>query len=194
MKTLTCLAVLSLLLTGCAAQPVFSPATDRLAPWTESLSAQQPEDAFASVYRVRNRNLVFIGAVHENQVDSKTFRLIGQAFDHYRFGRVIVEGYPTSRGANPERLLQEAVEGATADGFQPSGETVPAERGAIRQGAQIWGGEPDDLNVKRYAMERGIAEADILGFYTLRVVPQWLRERQILTPTDPRLNELVDKE
>lgn len=188
------LPLLSVLLVGCFAQAALSPAIHRLAPWTERLSAQQPDDAFASVYRVGDRNLVFIGAIHENQVDSKTFRLIGQAFDHYRFGRVIVEGFPTSRGANPQRLLREAAVATSADGVQPGGETVPALRGAIRQGAQIWGGEPDDLDVKRYAIERGIAEADLLGFYVLRTVPQWLLERQISSATDPRLTALVDNE
>lgn len=189
------LLVITIGLTACVTRPVIvSPAADRLAPWTASLSAQQPDDPFVSVYRIGARHLVFIGAVHENRVDSGTFRLIGRAFDHYRFGRVIVEGYPTSRGANPDRLLKEAAEPATPDGFQPSGEAVPAERGAIAQNAQIWGGEPDDLDVKAFALRRGITEADLLGFYVLRMVPQWLREREIASPADSRLAGLVDKE
>lgn len=187
------LPLLVLAMAGCAVRPVH-PSPTRLAPWTQSLRSRQPDDAFASVYRAGHRWLVFVGAVHDNEINSKTFRLIGQAFDSYRFKHVIVEGYPTSRGANPHDLLREAVEAATPAGFQPGGETVPAERGAIAQKAQIWGGEPDDSDVKAYAVAHGGGEADVLGFDVLRALPQWLRERQITTLADPRLSTLVDSE
>lgn len=186
--------ILAALVAGCVPNLALVPQVDHLAPWTDALSKKQPEDAYVAVYKVGGRHLVFVGAVHENQIDSPTFKMIGEAFSLYRFDQVIIEGYPTAKGPNPARLLAEGQELAKTGGFQPGGETVPSVRGAVRQGAQVWGGEPEDADVLTYATERGLTRADVLGFYVLRVIPQWLRERQISQPTDPRLTDLIEKE
>ena len=42
------------------------------------------------------------------------------------------------------------------------------------------------------ALDVGVSEADVLGFYALRVVPQWLRQREIVRPSDPATAHLVE--
>ncbi len=186
-------ALLSVLFVGCAARPM-SPAPEALAPWTDALSAQQPDDAFAAVYRVGRKHVIFLGSVHETDISSPTFKMIEEAFRHYRFDDVIVEGYPTSKGPNPARLLQEAAEQIGPDGFQQSGESVPTERGALSQGAKIWGGEPDDAYVRALMTGKGFSDEDLLGYYVLRVIPQWTREKKLNDAADTRLDALVADE
>lgn len=185
-------AILLSPITSCMG-PSLSPATGHLAPWTTQLREQQPEDAFAAVYKVNGEHLVFVGAIHENNVDSPTFRMISDAYAGFDIDVVVVEGYPTSRGANPPRLIEYAAE-EQRDGFQEGGESVPTIVGAIRAGAEIWGGEPDDADLKNRVIAQGFSAEDILGYYVLRVLPQWMRERKIESAGDARLEPLVEEE
>jgi len=181
------------LLSGCAAAAL-RPAPDRLQPWTTSLRDQQPVDAFAVVYRARTRRLVFVAAKHANRDDSLTFRLIRAAYAGFAFDIVIAEGFATSRGPNPPRLLQYASEsGANGEGFVEGGETVPTVLGAQQEGAVLWGGEPDDSVVKASLLAQGFSAEDLLGFYVLRNIPQWTGERRIGHAGDPRLEALVSE-
>jgi hypothetical protein len=186
--------LLLLLLSGCAAATLL-PAPGKLEPWTTALRDQQPEDAFAAVYKVGTNRLVFVAAQHANRQDSLTFRLIGDAYDLFQIDVVIAEGFPTSRGANPPRILKYASESrTTADGFVEGGETVPTVVGAQREGASLWGGEADELEIKDSILSQGFTNEDLLGFYVLRSIPQWIRERQIEHAGDPRLQNLVTAE
>lgn len=183
-----------LLLSSCATVPL-QPAPQKLQPWTTQLRDQQPEDAFAAVYKMGSKRLVFIAATHANRADSLTFRLIEDAFASFHFDSIIAEGFATSRGANPPSLFKYAAEsGANADGFVEGGETVPTVLGAQRQKAALWGGEVDDLVLKEAIRAQGFSEQELLGFYVLRNIPQWIGERKIGNAGDARLRPLVETE
>lgn len=187
MRLLLCL----LLFSGCAAGPV-RPAPDRLQPWTTTLREQQPEDAFAAVYKSGRKRLVFVAAKHSNRDDSLTFRLIRDAYRLFELDTVIAEGFRTSRGANPPRIFQYAAEnGPREDGFVEGGETVPTVLGAREEGATLWGGEADDADIKAAVIAEGFSAEDLLGFYVLRNIPQWIGERRIESASDLRLQALA---
>lgn len=180
-----------LLLSSCVTSPL-TPAPDKLEPWTTTLRDRQPEDAFAAVYKVGRERLVFVAAQHSNRDDSLTFRMIREAYAGFAFDTVFAEGFPTSRGANPARIFQYAAEnGARADGFVGGGETIPTVLGARREGATLWGGEADDPGIRARIVAQGFSTEDLLGFYVLRNIPQWIGERQIDHAGDPRLRPLV---
>ena len=80
------------------------------------------------------------------------------------------------------------------EGQQPGGETVPAVQNARRVGAVVWGGEASDRDVLRLAQADGVQQADVLGFYVLRVIPQWLRDRTLSDTRDEKLLGLVDRQ
>src|SRR5215203_1162463 len=174
------------LLTGCATTS-WAPEPGKLQPWTTVLRDRQPEEAFAAVYKAGSKHLVFIGAKHANKVDSPTFRLIEAAYAAFRIDTVIAEGFPTSRGPNPPTTIAWATRSvATADGFVEGGETVPTVMGAQREPATLFGGEADDLEIRTQVTAAGISGEDLLGFYVLRNIPQWIGERQITDAGDPR--------
>lgn len=178
---------------ACAAVPL-QPAPQKLQPWTTTLRDRQPEGAFAAVYRVGSKHLVFIGAEHENQNDSPTFRMIRDGYASFKFDTVIAEGFPTSLGVNPVRIFDYVSKTKIgADGFVDGGETVPTVSGARQQSARLFGGEADDLEIKMLVATEGITDRDLLGFYVLRNLPQWIAERELTNAADPRLQSLVEK-
>lgn len=180
------------LLAGCASAP--RPDALRLASWSRVLRDQQPDEALAVVYRWRGRNLVFVGAKHSTRSDSHTFKLIAEAYAREHFNALIAEGFPYSRGPNAPRTLRWLETQTETDGFVMGGESVPALRGAVQQQARIWGGEPDDSDVRDRTLADGISAIDLLGFYTLRSVPQWIREQRITDGGDPRVTALIETE
>ncbi|GFE79515.1 hypothetical protein GCM10011487_15150 [Steroidobacter agaridevorans] len=182
----------ALFLSACQAE--VKPAPERITPWTTQLRAAQPDDAFAAVYSWRGQRLIFIGAKHATRTDSLTFRLIEQAYASFHVDTVIVEGPPYSHGANAERLFSWVEKQREIDGFVESGEIVPTVRGARDHGAVVWGGEPDDTEVRDRVLARGFTLQDLVGFYTLRSVPQWVREQKITGPDDSRTKQLIEAE
>lgn len=175
-----------------ACQSAVRPDVGAIAPWTSELSLIQPREPFAAIYNRQGQVLVFIGAHHENRVDSSTFRLIADAYAHFPIDTLIAEGSPYSDGASPARLLRYVARQGEVDGFVEGGETVPAVRGAIARGATVWGGEPDDVDVRDRLLSVGFSAEDILGFYVLRRIPQWTRERRIEGSSDSRLEPFVE--
>jgi hypothetical protein len=191
MRWLTPILVSVFLTSACATLPL-KPRPQKLQSWTATLRDQQPVGPFAAVYRIGSRRLVFVGAQHENQNTSPTFQMIREAYTSFKFDAVIAEGFPTSWGANPTRILDlVSKSGTSADGFVEGGETVPTVMGAQQQAARLFGGEPDDTEVRRLVVIEGITDRDLLGFYVLRSLPQWIGERQINDAADPRLQSLV---
>lgn len=189
--TVPFVALLSML-AACASLPLH-PAPQKLQPWTTALRDQQPADAFAIVYRAGSRRLVFVGAQHANQNDSLTFRLIRDAYATVKFGSVIAEGFPTSWGVNPDRIFAYVSRSkVAADGFVEGGETIPTVLGARAQASRLIGGEADDLEIRTQVTANGVSDRDLLGFYVLRNVPQWISERELKDAGDPRLQALVD--
>jgi hypothetical protein len=179
-------------LAGCYS-PV-RPDTSRLAAWTTELRAKQPDDAFGAVYARGKNKLVFVGAAHTEAIDSLTFRMINDAYASYDVDAVIIEGSRRSRGPNNDKLLQWVASQSQREGRQEGGELVASVRGALAEGAAVWGGEPDDTQIRDALAARGVSSEDMLGFYTLRSVPQWLREQKIASPDDPEARTLIDAE
>lgn len=188
-RTIVTIAFLLALL-GC--QSAVRADTAVIAPWTTELSRIQPDEPFAAIYARRGQVLIFIGAHHENATDSLTFRIIEDAFTRFSIDTLLTEGSAYSNGANPRGLLGYVARQREVDGFVEGGETVPAVRGALASGATVWGGEPDDADVRDRVFSMGFGAEDVLGFYVLRLIPQWVRERRIEGPSDPRLVQLIE--
>ena len=173
-----------------------TPAPSQLARWTTELRDAQPEDSFFAVYARRDRKFVQVAAKHSTDTNSLTFKLIQEAYDAFVIETVIIEGIAYSLGPDPRRVMDYVAEHEqrAENGFQPGGETVPAVIGARSEGATVWGGEPSDPDILAIATAQGLRRDDLLGFYTLRSVPQWIRERKIDGAGDPRARQLIESE
>ena len=184
--------VLAMAMAGC--QSVVVPAPTQLRPWTTALRDAEPDAPRAALYSLPRQRLIFVGAKHENRTDSPTFRLIDEAYALFHVDTLLLEGPPHSRGPDYERLLKWAEGEQEVGGFVEGGEAVPAIRGASAQRAKVWGGEPDDIDIRDRVLSQGFSAQDLLGFYTLRSVPQWIREKKIDDAGDARVRVLIKDE
>lgn len=184
------IALLSLLAVAAAGDG----GSNKLAVWNRSLAIRQPDGPELIVFKHRNKRLVFVGVQHDSNPTSRTHRLIESTFGIFSARVVIVEGVPTSWGYNPVRLTQVAAEKPDDQGLQPSGETFPAVRGAIKVGSKLLGGEPSDADVRRVVTGLGVADEDLLGFYVLRVVPQWVSQKKFDDLTNDAASALIQKQ
>ena len=154
----------------------------------------QPEGPFVAVYKSDKHQLVFLGAEHTNHTDSKTFKLIREVYKSFPVETLIVEGPEYSAGPDESGLLDRAQSVRVSSGFQKEGEIIEAIHGAVSVRATVWGGEPEDEYLWKYALNKGFTPTDLVGFYTLRSIPQWIRERRIVSAADPRIRDLVESE
>ncbi len=186
--------MLATLILSSACQRSITLAPSKLNSWTSQLHDRQPEDAFGAVYKFGGKKLIFIAAKHSTESDSLTFKVIKEAYATFDIDSVIVEGYPYSHGPNSEKVLRWAARKQARNEFQEGGESVPTVMGAQAENATIWGGEPDDADIRAGVLSQGFSEEDLLGSYTLRSVPQWVRERKISSAGDPQTRTLIDSE
>lgn len=175
---------------GCAGQPDNS----ALAPWTQALAATQRDGPEITVYKRGSKLVVFIGVEHDADPAGPTHRLISSAFDMASPKIVIVEGIPTAQGLDPPKLMALAQEPLDSQGLQPNGETVPTVRSALKNRSRLIGGEPSDREVREITSRFGVSERNLLGFYVLRVVPQWISQGQITDLADPRATNLINQQ
>lgn len=162
--------------------------------WTQALADSQPDGPELLLFERAHKKLAFIGVQHDSNPASMTHRLIDSTFLIFKPRVVIVEGVPTSWGYNPKRLIRVAAQQPDSRGLLPEGETVPTVRGALAAGSIIVGGEPSDADVRRSAAARGVSDEDLLGFYVLRVVPQWQSQREIDDLSSARATALINKQ
>lgn len=167
---------------------------EELASWTKALANSQRDGPELLLFERGGRRLAFIGVQHDSDPASRTHRLIDSTFLIFKPRVVIVEGAPTSWDYNPRRLVKIGTQQPDAQGLLPEGETVPAVRGAVASGSLIIGGEPSDADVRRIAATSGVSDEDLLGFYVLRVVPQWMSQREFDDLSGSRATALIDKQ
>ncbi len=186
-------ALMLLALLGACMSPV-TPMPDKLSPWTVELRESQPDEAFAAIYRRGSKHLIVLGAHHATATDSSTFRLIDAAYAAFRIDAVILEGFDYALGPNPKRAFDWLARQHEVNGFQMGGETVPAMQGAMAQNAVIFGGEPNDGEIRTGLIAGGMTDENLLGFYTLRSIPQWMREHKLINAGDAALKKLVERD
>lgn len=165
--------------------------SEKLATWTQALAASQRDGPELIVFKRDGRKLAFVGVQHDSDPASSTHDLIERAIRTLKPRVVIVEGIPTNWGHNPSRLVEIGNQIPDANGLLPDGETVPAVREALALQSLLIGGEPSDAEVRRIASQGGVSDEDLLGFYVLRVVPQWLSQRQVDDLTSDPASELI---
>lgn len=188
-RAIDCLMAL-LLISACTV----SPGSEKIAVWTQALADSQREGPELLLFQRGGKKLAFIGVQHDSDPASRTHRLIDSTFSIFKPRIVIVEGAPTSWGYNPQRLIEIGSQRPDAHGLLQEGETVPAVRGALVSGSIIVGGEPSDADVRRIAATHGVSKVDLLGFYVLRVVPQWQSQGEFDDLRSTRATALIDNQ
>ena len=174
-------------LSACATAPADRSAL--IAPYTTEL-AQTAEPfpfPYTAVHRHGGRKLGFVAATHTVDPASPTMQAIREAFDHVQPAAVIIEGFPTEMGENPD-VIVDIVSGGEQPDADPyaRGEAAYAARLAMNAGVPFVGGEPTEAEQTRALMAQGYDARDIFFTDILKVLPQSIRGGEVSGPDDPR--------
>jgi len=186
----TVFLLLSICLSACL--PGLRPVDEELRPWTLAMAESHVPEASLATYKTDEGLLVFAAVDHSNRLDSPTFALIKKIFGAFHFDVLVIEGFETSEPQDSIRNW--ALGKEKLAGVQEGGEAALAILSAMQQGASVVGGEPSDAEMLVASSDFGLSKQDLLGFYTLRSIPQWIREGRITGASDPALPESVDRE
>lgn len=180
-----CLFALFLLLLGCNPTPKALHFDESLVrPYTFDLEKQKHLEApYVAQYQKGNKHLYYVASEHistrkyPNVVEHPTLKTIKKIFEEFRPQVVIVEGIDTGDKLSPESLLKHADKCEKTSYKSGCGESFYAINQAREMGSQFVSGEPLHQKVKEELLKLDYKVEDLLGFYLIRQIPQWKRQK-----------------
>lgn len=164
------------LILGCASVPQLDP--KQIRPWSSSLENEYPQEkSVIAHYKKGSAELFYLAARHTSKMDSDTMRLVQELFNKHEFNVVLIESIPYSSGESPQWFIEEAKKYQT-ETFVQGGESAFAAILADQKKIPFFAGELDHKEIYRDLKIRGYSDQDIVGFYTVRQIPQWIRENE----------------
>ncbi|WP_298919128.1 hypothetical protein [uncultured Algimonas sp.] len=161
---------------------------DARIPWSD----WRPEDDVSGTaifdYSGCSKRLVFIAAEHENDPASDTFAAVRQMIAGDP-DLVLIEGVPAQRGRNYQPVLDHA---ARVEATPGDNESMLAARLSDARGIPFVGAEPRDDAVLDYALENGVSEVELIGFYVLRQLPQMARSGEVDSVDGPDMAAAIE--
>lgn len=151
------------------------------------------EKPFIAAYRRAGRTLGFVAALHETGPSSATFQLVRKAFDLIQPAILVVEGFPTTWGENPERIVRQVQHrNAPNAGSYARSEAGYAASTALDRRVPFLGGEPTDAELAHALIQMGYDRQDI--FYAFLFAPfiQETRAGVVTGPLDPRFEAVYE--
>lgn len=146
--------------------------------WSQNLDGEYPGDQpVIAHYKQGAYELYYLAASHSNDLNSPTLKLVSRLFFGHQFDALLVEPFPYSKGESPPWFLKLAKQGYHGD-FILGGEPALAIIRADSKKIPFFGGEPDHRDVFQALKKQGYSDLDVLGFYVVRQIPQWVREKQ----------------
>lgn len=134
-------------------------------PWSDELSKKEPyEYPFLADYKIKNKKLVYVAALHSTHEGSETFDIIERILRANSIDMVIVEGISNSSGFSPESIIKWASEQGK-DGKYPGFETAYTIKVSKSLNIPFIGGEPNEKFIFDELLNKGFVEEDYL-FYT----------------------------
>lgn len=143
--------------------------------YSQSLAKKiDPSDRpFVAVYHYGNKLLAFVAASHVFTVENQTVEAVRYAFSTVQPTAVVVEGFPTAMGANPEPIMESIEERRRP---HPSdwarSEAVFAASQALARQAPFVGGEPTLVEELDGLTAKGYRRDDALLAFRLRSLGQ----------------------
>lgn len=163
-----------LLLTACSSAPKLK--SENIRPWSNALGNEYPNGkAVIAHYKKGQQELFYLAARHTNTMGDDTLNLVQTLFKGFKFNILMIESIPYSSGESPKWFVDEARQGRT-EKFIRGGESALGVILADEKKIPFIAGEPDHQDIYKGLKAKGYSDEDILGFYTVRQVPQWVRE------------------
>lgn len=171
----TILAAVPFTLIGCTS--VVHPQFEHhlISDWAlERHIAMPATEPFIGIYQRKNKSLAFIAAKHELGASSDVQKLVIKTFSSFQPKAVIAEGFDETTPR--DWLINKANECARSE-FKNCGEQFQAIYLANNANIPFSGGEPSDTTIEKELFKVGYSTHDMVGFYLVRQLPLWDREK-----------------
>jgi 6-pyruvoyl-tetrahydropterin synthase len=173
-KTLFGIIIL-FILNACSSVPKMK--SENIRSWSNALGNEYPnEKAMIAHYKKGQYELFYLAARHTNTMGDDTLNLVQTLFNEFNFNILMIESIPYSSGESPKWFVEEARQGRN-EKFIRGGESALGVILADEKKIPFIAGEPDHQDIYKALKSKGYTDEDILGFYTVRQVPQWVREK-----------------
>ncbi len=165
-----------LAMAACASNPKLDP--KHIRPWSTNLGTEYPnKQSVIARYNKNNHGLFYLAARHTNTIGEDTLNLVETLFKDYQFDVLLIESIPYTSGESPKWYVEEAKRGKTAQ-FIQGGESAFAALLADTKKIPFFAGEPDHQDIYNRLKAKGYSDEDVIGFYTIRQIPQWVRQQE----------------
>lgn len=163
-----------------------------LVPWTQERQAQEPlSPPYLSFYSDNVVSLLYLAARHEVGVQKPTFQAIRNTLPFYKPSIVVVEGYPTTQETSPKSYLDYATRCWGPGGNQQCGEPSYLAYLAHQASIPFVGGEPTDPSLLQDIQKKGYTTKDMLGYYYVRQLAQWISRGQFSSDVEHQYNSYL---
>lgn len=182
-----------LLLVSCVSRPEKLPEPDIniFKEWSAGAQKEEPfETPFVSNFDLGKFKLTYVAADHSAGLESSTFKTVSDVFNSIQPKIVIVEGFPISMGLSPKFIVDDSLACAN-DSFKNCMEPIYVAYLAHKSGVPFIGGEPDEEFIVNGVLNVGYTAEDLMGYYIVRMIPQWKQEGKL---TSSNLKKLVSEE
>jgi hypothetical protein len=183
---------------GCATTGIAELADDPslVIPYSPQIQARlfKRPPPFTAGFQRGDYCLSFVAAEHSIDPVGATFREIRETFSRARPACLIVEGFPTAWGDNPEAIasLIPLRSRPDADSYS-KGEAVYSASLAKSAGIPFVGGEPTAVQQSAGLMAIGFAAEDVYFADMIKVLFQDLRAGSFASPADPNFAKAYEK-
>jgi hypothetical protein len=168
--------LLILLLSGCTSAPKFDAHLVR--PWQSELEQEYlSKKPFIARHKAKDFEIFYLAAHHDNDPNSQTMQLIDKLFQNYKFDVLIIEPFPNSKGESPQWYLDLSRK-SIGKSLIVEGESSYAVIKANDKAIPFFGGEIDHLQLYLQLKIQGYTTEDVIGFYLVRQIPQWIRQKK----------------
>lgn len=169
------IVLILLFLSGCISKPLLN--SSKIRQWSSQLKNDFPgEEPGLAIYNKGNYQLYYLAAKHENELSSPTLKFVEQLFKKFKFNVLLIESIPHSSGESPKWFLEESKKGLKSD-FILGGESAWGAIHADKKQIPFFAGEPNHQDIYHYLKKNSYSDLDVIGFYTARQIPQWVREK-----------------
>lgn len=124
-----------------------------------------------------NKQLIYIATHHTNDIDSSVAKTIKNVIESEQPDFCILEGFTTTEGINPERIIEIAKK-KYSEGR--CGENCYAVNFCQKHHINFIGGDVDEKTYLDFFKQFGISQMDIVFFLLAQQIPLWHRDREFL--------------
>lgn len=175
--------VLPLLSTCTTKSTIYVPDPAKILSYSPVLEDQKHlPRPYVAKFGQNGKILFYLAAAHVSVTKSTKFlehptiRTIQAAFNDFQPDVTVVEGIHTGAELSPKSILKAADECDASVYKVNCGESIFAINMARSAAGQFISGEPDDFEIKEAILKEGFSELDLLGFYTVRLIPHIKRQ------------------